>query len=222
MLRQAARARVKPGCLASTGMVQESREDVTGLLVEWSNGDEQALARLMPLVYDELHRLAGGYLRRERADRTLQTTALVHEAYMRLIDQKRIQWRGSLHFVALSAQMMRRILIDHARAHGYAKRGGGARKLSLDDAPQISMHRPAELLQLDEALEELARMDPELARIVELRFFGGLKSAEIAELDRCFDSHGDSPPAHGEGLVVSLPEWRRRWTVNASMVARTV
>jgi len=175
-------------------MVQESREDVTGMLVEWSNGDEQALERLMPLVYDELHRLAGGYLRRERADHTLQTTALVHEAYMRLIDQKRIEWRGSLHFVALAAQMMRRILIDHARAHGYAKRGGGARKLSLDDAPQISMHRPAELLQLDEALEELARMDPELARIVELRFFGGLKSAEIAEL-----------------IGVSIPTVTRRW-----------
>jgi len=162
--------------------MSESAGDLTQLLVDWSTGDQEALDQLMPAVYDELHRLAARYLSRERGDHTLQTTALVHEAYLRLIDQKRVQWQNSLQFFGLAAQMMRRILVDHARSHRYKKRGGQAQKISLDDAPEVSSEKAADIVAVDEALSSLAEMDPELARIVELRYFGGFKSAEISEL----------------------------------------
>ncbi len=162
-------------------MSDDSR-DLTQLLVDWSAGDQGAFDELMPAVYDELHQLAARYLRRERGDHTLQTTALVHEAYIRLIDQKRVQWQNSLQFFGLAAQMMRRILVDHARRGRYEKRGGAARRVSLDDAPEVSVERAADVVAVDEALSSLAEIDAELARIVELRYFGGFKSAEIAEL----------------------------------------
>ena len=177
--------------------------DATELLLEWSNGDEQARDRLLALVYDELRRLAGRFLRHERADHTLQATALVHEAYLRLVDQQRVQWRNSVHFTALAAQMMRRILIDHARSHRYAKRGGGARKVPLEDAPQGALQAPPDVLEVDEALTELARMEPELARIVEMRFFGGLKNDEVAEV-----------------LGVSVPTVVRRWRLARAWLYR--
>ena len=181
----------------------ETSGEVTELLIHWSNGDEQARDRLMPLVYDELRRLAARYLRRERVDHTLQTTALAHEAYLRLVDQRRVQWRDSVHFLALAAQMMRRILTDHARSHRYAKRGGGARKLSLDQAPQLAARQMPDVLRVDEALTELGRVDGELAQIVELRFFGGLKNDEIAE-----------------ALGVSVPTVVRRWRLAKAWLYR--
>ncbi len=162
-------------------MSDDSR-DLTQLLVDWSSGDEGAFAELMPAVYDELHRLAARYLRRERSDHTLQTTALVHEAYIRMIDQNRVEWQNSLQFFGLAAQMMRRILVDHARKGRYAKRGGPAPKVSLDDAPEVSSERAADVVAVDEALSSLAEVDAGLARIVELRYFGGFKSTEIGEL----------------------------------------
>lgn len=177
--------------------------DLTQLLVDWSDGDEEAFAKLMPAVYDELHRLASRYLHKERRDHTLQTTALVHEAYIRLIDQKRVRWQNSLQFFALAAQMMRRILVDHARRQRYAKRGGGARKISLEDAPEVSMERAADLVAVDEALSALGEIDAELARIVELRFFGGFKTEEIADF-----------------LGVSAPTVTRRWRIAKAWLYR--
>jgi RNA polymerase sigma factor (TIGR02999 family) len=158
-------------------------DDVTGLLIDWSNGNEQALSRLMPLVYDELRRSASVYLRRERSDHTLQTTALVHEAYLRLIDQRRVQWVSTVHFLALAARMMRRILLDHARSHRQTKRGGGAGKVSIDELgePMAKQSAP-EVLQMDEALTQLTDSDPELGKIVEMRYFGGMTSEQIAEV----------------------------------------
>ncbi len=177
--------------------------DLTQLLVDWSDGDEEALARLMPAVYDELRSLAGRYLNRERSDHTLQTTALVHEAYIRLIDQKRVRWQSSLQFFALAAQMMRRILVDHARSHRYAKRGGGMRKISLDDAPEVSMDRAADLVAVDDAMKALSELDPELSRLVELRFFGGFKVQEIAD-----------------HMGVSVPTVNRRWKMAKAWLYR--
>ncbi len=162
--------------------MSDNSRDLTQLLVDWSAGDQEAFAELMPAVYDELHRLAARYLRRERGDHTLQTTALVHEAYLRIIDQNRVEWQSSLQFFGLAAQMMRRILVDHARRGKYEKRGGGARRVSLDDAPEVSSERAADVVAVDEALSSLAEIDPELARIVELRYFGGFTSTEIGEL----------------------------------------
>jgi RNA polymerase sigma factor (TIGR02999 family) len=182
---------------------QGAEGDVTGLLVEWSNGDEAALEKLTPLVYDELHRVAARYLSHERAGHTLQATALVHEAFVRLVDQRRVQWRNTLHFVALAAQMMRRILVDHARSHAYAKRGGGARKLSLDEAGELAADQVPDLLEVDVALDKLAELDPELSRVVELRFFGGLKNEEIAEV-----------------LGVSVPTVVRRWRLAKAWLYR--
>lgn len=159
-----------------------SQAEVTQLLVDWSNGDQAALEHLIPLVYDELRRLASGYMRRERAGHTLQTTALVHEAYLRLAGQPDLDWKNRAHFFAVAARVMRRILIDHARTQHYAKRGGGAVKLSLDEAATLSDERAAELVALDEALNELAKLDARQSQIVELRFFGGLTLAETAEV----------------------------------------
>jgi RNA polymerase sigma factor (TIGR02999 family) len=156
-----------------------SPQEMTRLLAAWSEGDCAALEKLAPLVYEELRRLAHRYMRRERPDHTLQTTALVNEAYLRLIDQRDVRWRNRAHFFAIAAQMMRRILIDHARKRASAK-GGGAGKLSLDEAAVMSDERAAELVALDEALESLAEVDERKSKIVEMRFFGGLSVEEIA------------------------------------------
>jgi len=156
------------------------QHEITQLLAEWSDGNQSALDELYPLVYDELHRLARRYMSRERKGHTLQTTALINEAYVRLVDQKNVHWANRSHFFAISAQIMRRILIDHARRHAYAKRGGGAQRVSLDDAAALTSGIGAELVRLDEALKTLAEMDPRRCQVVELRYFGGLNNEEIA------------------------------------------
>jgi RNA polymerase sigma factor (TIGR02999 family) len=151
-------------------------------LKEWSSGDSSALDQLMPIVYAELRAVAARYLRRERQDHTLQATALVNEAYLRLIDQKQVQWQNRAHFLGVAAQMMRRILVDHAKSHHRAKRGGGARKVSLDEAMAFSNERADELVELDEALTALAAFDERKCRVVEMRYFGGLNVEETAEV----------------------------------------
>lgn len=156
------------------------QHEITQLLAEWSDGNQSALDELYPLVYDELHRLARRYMSRERQDHTLQTTALINEAYVRLVDQRNVHWANRSHFFAISAQIMRRILIDHARRHAYAKRGGGAPQVSLDEAATVTRTAGRELLRLDEALKSLAEMDPRRSQVVELRYFGGLNNEEIA------------------------------------------
>lgn len=154
---------------------------VTQLLLDWSRGDEKALETLTPLVYDELRRLAGSYMRRERPDHTLQSTALVHEAYVRLVDQ-RVEWKSRAHFFGIAAQMMRRILVDHAKQHKSAKRGSGIRPVTLDEPLQIARQPSMDMVALDDALSALLAIDPQRAKIVELRFFGGLSNAEVAEV----------------------------------------
>lgn len=163
-------------------MTTPAADEVTALLHAWSAGDHAALDQLLPLVNDELRRLARAYLRRESHGHTLQTSALVNEAYLRLIDQRQVQWQNRAHFFGLAAQLMRRILIDHARRHQYAKRGGGAQRVSLDEAAAVTEARAAELLAVDEALEKLTALDARKGRIVELRFFGGLTEEETAEV----------------------------------------
>ncbi|HXS02434.1 MAG TPA: sigma-70 family RNA polymerase sigma factor [Pyrinomonadaceae bacterium] len=162
-------------------MTHESNPpNITQLLAEWQHGDQSALDELYPLVYDELHRLARRYMSRERKGHTLQTTALINEAYVRLVGQKNVHWANRSHFFAISAQIMRRILIDHARRHAYAKRGGGAQQVSLEEAAVVTPDQSGELLRLDEALKSLAEMDPRRSQVVELRYFGGLNNEEIA------------------------------------------
>jgi RNA polymerase sigma factor (TIGR02999 family) len=156
-------------------------KDVTQLLVAWSNGDQTALDELIPLVYEELHRLAQRRLGRERLGHTLQPTALVHEAYLRLIDQKNVRWQNRAHFFAVAAQLMRRILVDYARRRHYAKREGGALRVTFDEAELVSKERAADVVALDDALTALATLDPRKSQIVELRFFGGLSIEETAE-----------------------------------------
>jgi len=163
-------------------MTIPSEKEVTRLLVAWSDGDQAALEQLTPLVYSELRRLARRHLGRERKGHTLQTTALVHEAYIRLIDQKEVRWQNRAHFFAIAAQMMRRILVDYARARNNAKRGGGAQMVSLDEALEVSDDRAADVIALDEALVALAALDQRKIRIIELRFFGGLSIEETAEV----------------------------------------
>lgn len=155
------------------------QHEITQLLEEWSSGNQTALDRLYPLVYDELRRLARQYMRREKQGHTLQTTALINEAYVRLVDQKDVHWANRSHFFAISAQIMRRILIDHARRNLYAKRGGGAQRVSLDDNATFA-DSASELILLDEALRSLAELDPRRSQVVELRYFGGLNNVEIA------------------------------------------
>src|SRR5262249_7895944 len=157
-------------------------QQVTGFLIDWSNGDKAALDKLMPLVYDELRRLARYHMRRERAGVTLQTTALVNEAYLRLIDQKQVRWQNRAHFFAIAAQLMRRILVDQARKRSNRKRGGDVRKVSLDEAAVLSQERTADLIALDAALTDLEAMDQRKSKVVELRFFGGLNIEETAEV----------------------------------------
>jgi RNA polymerase sigma factor (TIGR02999 family) len=154
--------------------------EITQLLAAWREGNQAALDELYPLVYDELHRLARRYMSRERKGHTLQTTALINEAYVRLVDQRNVQWANRSHFFAISAQIMRRILIDHARRHSYAKRGGGARQVSLDETATMAQGDFSEFLRLDEALKSLAQLDPRRSQVVELRYFGGLNNEEIA------------------------------------------
>jgi RNA polymerase sigma factor (TIGR02999 family) len=158
----------------------ESSEDVSALLRAWSDGDQRALEKLTPIVYDELHRLASRYMKRERAGHSLQTTALVHEAYMRLVDYKSMQWQDRAHFFAVSAQLMRRILVERARRHNL-KRGGGVQHVSLEEAAIVGGGRAADLVALDDAMNALALIDPRKVQVVEMRFFGGLKVEEIAE-----------------------------------------
>ncbi|HEX8072229.1 MAG TPA: sigma-70 family RNA polymerase sigma factor [Pyrinomonadaceae bacterium] len=159
-----------------------SQTSVTQLLADLRNGDQAALDALLPQVYDELRRLADHYLRQERPDHTLQATALVHEAYLRLVDQTNISWQNRAHFFSVAAQVMRHILVDHARKAHAEKRGGGARRLSLDEAVSFFEQRDVNLVALDEALTELAALDAQQSRIVELRFFGGLTIEQIAEV----------------------------------------
>jgi RNA polymerase sigma factor (TIGR02999 family) len=157
-----------------------STPDVTQILQEIRAGDSDAPARLMPVVYDELRRLADHYLRQERPDHTLQATALVHEAYLKLIDQTQVDWQNRAHFFGVAAQGMRQILVDHARRHRASKRGGAWQKLTLDEAVDYSQARDVELVALDDALTALAQLDERQSRIVELRFFGGLTIEETA------------------------------------------
>jgi RNA polymerase sigma factor (TIGR02999 family) len=159
-----------------------STNETTQLLVDWTSGNKAALDQLMPLVYKELRRLARHYLRKERHNHTLQSAALVNEAYVRLVDYSNLRWQDRAQFFGLAAQLMRRILIDHARKHHYAKRGGGARRVALDEAALLSEERASDLVALDDALTSLAEMDPRKSQVVELRFFGGLNIEETAEV----------------------------------------
>ena len=165
-------------------MAEAQTHEVTQLLIDWSNGDRAALDRLLPVVDRELRRLAHHYMRRERPGHTLQTTALVNEAFVRLVNRKSIQWQNRAHFFGIAAQLMRNILVDHARSHACAKRGGGAEDLELDEALVVSQQKASEVIALDEALKELALIDAQQSRIVELRFFGGLTVEEAAEVMR--------------------------------------
>ena len=163
-------------------MRTHSPKEITRLLVAWGDGDQSALAELTPLVHDELHRLAHRYMGGERPGHTLQTTALVNEAYVRLIDWKNVRWQNRAHFFGVSAQLMRRILVDFARARGNGKRGGGGPRVPLDEAGNLSDDKGADLVALDEALHSLAELDPRQSKVVELRFFGGLSVEEAAEV----------------------------------------
>lgn len=164
-------------------MPTHSAVDITQLLADWRNGDRGALERLTPMVYDELRRLANRYLRGERRDHTLQGTALVHEAYIRLLGHANQDWQSRAHFFGVAARLMREILVDHARRHSAAKRGSGKPSVSLTEAASFSVERAAELVALDDALQVLGRLDPERSRIVELRYFGGLSIEEISEVE---------------------------------------
>jgi RNA polymerase sigma factor (TIGR02999 family) len=177
--------------------------EVTQLLARWGEGDRGALDALTPLVYDELRRLARSYLRRERSDHTLEGTALVHEAYMRLVGQQQIAWRNRNHFFALAAELIRRILVDHARARVAAKRGGHNVKLSLNDAFEPTDEKDLDLVSLDDALKLLARADEQQSRIVELRYFAGLSIEETADV-----------------LGISPATVKRDWTVAKAFLKR--
>ena len=158
------------------------QHELTQLLVDWGNGNQSAADKLMPLVYEELHRLAHHYMKHERPGHTLQTSALVNEAYLRLIDQNQVHWQNRAQFFGVAAQMMRRILVDYARSRNYQKRGGGAHPVDLDEAMIVSPERSAEVVALDEGLKGLEQFDPRKSRIVELRFFGGLSIEETAKV----------------------------------------
>jgi len=160
----------------------ESSSPVTELLARWRSGDQNALDALMPLVYSELRQLAQHYLRRERSDHTLQSTALVHEAYLRLAGKNPPQWQNRAHFFGIAAHLMRQILVEHARGHGAAKRGGGATRMTLDESLVIAQQKDVDVIILDKALEELTELDAQQGRIVELRFFGGLTIEDTSEV----------------------------------------
>ncbi len=162
-----------------------TRDDVTELLGRWSDGEPEALERLLPIIYDQLRQLAAAHLRREHGGHTLETAALVNEAYLRLVDQQGVRWRNRAHFFAIAAQAMRRILVDHARRRRYRKRGGDHQRVSLDEVCELPLERAAELVEVDDALRDLAAFDPEQAQIVEMRYFGGLTLEEIAAVRGC-------------------------------------
>jgi len=166
----------------TAAMAAPSTEEVTQLLLAWREGDEAALGELLPLVYDELHRLAARYMRRESPGHTMQTSALVNEAFIRLVDQRQVHWQNRAHFFGIAAQLMRRILLDHARGQARGKRGGGVHRVSFDEGAIVSEQRAAELIALDDALNALAAFDSRKSRIVELRFFGGLSNEEVTEV----------------------------------------
>jgi RNA polymerase sigma factor (TIGR02999 family) len=157
-------------------------EEITQLLIAWNQGDQSARDELMPLIYQELRRLARGYLRRERPNHTLQPTALVHEAFLRLVDQDRVNWQNRAHFFGIAARLMRQILINHAEARMAAKRGGSAERVSLSQVDKVAEGQEVDLIALDEALRNLENIDPLQSRIVELRYFSGLTIEEIAEV----------------------------------------
>lgn len=184
-------------------MNDQAQLPITQMLLDWSGGDKAALERMMPIVYGELHRLAHRYMNRERAGHTLQTSALVNEAYLRLVDQRNVKWNNRAHFFAIAAQMMRRILVDYARSHLYAKRGAGAVHLSLTKAEALSKEPTAEVTVLDEALTKLESIDPQQARVVELRFFGGLTIKETAE-----------------AMVISVDMVKREWSTARAWLYR--
>ena len=167
-------------------LVPPSTNDVTGWLVAWRSGDQTALDKLVPVIYQELHRLARRHMRRERGvanrGQTLETAALVNEVYLRLVDASQVRWENRAHFLAIAANLMRRILVDAARARGYAKRGGEQRQVLLEEAAMIATPRGADLVELDDALSALAKVDPRKAQVVELRFFGGLSVGESAHV----------------------------------------
>ncbi|HEY3662833.1 MAG TPA: sigma-70 family RNA polymerase sigma factor [Chthoniobacterales bacterium] len=165
-----------------TPLQPDPSQDVTQILKDWGEDREAVAARLMPLVYEELRRLAHDYLRRERGDHTLQATSLVHEAYLKLIDQKRVDWKNRAHFCGVAAQLMRRVLLDHARGHQAEKRGGNLEKIYLDETRELAHERAPDLIELDGALQSFAASYPREAEVVELKFFGGLAAAEIAEV----------------------------------------
>lgn len=160
---------------------ESGARDVTKLLLAWSGGDQSALEKLAPIIYDELLRLAHRYMRRERPGHSLQSTALVHEAYIRLVNYQRMNWQGRAHFYSVAAQAMRRILVEHARRKNQ-KRGGGVQRISLDEAAEVGTGRPRDLIALDEAMVALARVDERKSKVVEMRFFGGLSVEETAEV----------------------------------------
>lgn len=159
-----------------------SQKSITQLLLEWREGDETALDRLIPLVYEELRRLAHHYMRRERPGHTLQTTALVNEVYLRLVDHRGMRWQNRAHFYAVAAQAMRRILVDHARSRNFLKRGGNVKMIRLEEAATVAQKQAADLVALDDALSELATIDPRKSEIVEMRYFGGMSVEETAEV----------------------------------------
>jgi RNA polymerase sigma factor (TIGR02999 family) len=179
--------------------------EVTQLLIAWSNGDQAARESLMSVVYEELHRLARRYMRNESPGHTLQTSALVHEAFIRLVDQRNVHWQNRSHFFGIAAQMMRRILIDYARSRNFAKRGGGAVRLSIEEGLIVSDERSEEVVAVHEALEGLAKIDPRQAQIVELKFFGGLSNEEAAAV-----------------LAVSAGTVARDWTMAKAWLRREI
>ena len=186
-------------------METHSPKEITRLLVAWGDGDESALEALTPLVYEELHRLAHHYMRNERAGHTLQSSALVNEAYVRLIDWKSVRWQSRAHFFGVSAQLMRRILVDFARSRNYAKRGGQLGVIPIDDAVVVSDDKGADIVALDEALESLAKLDERQSKVVELRFFGGLSVEETAEV-----------------LHISSGTVRRDWSIARAWLRREI
>ena len=184
-------------------MNQTASPQITQLLLAWSDGNKAALDELMPLVYNELRKLAKSYMRRQRPGQTLQTTALVNEAYLRLIDSSQVNWQNRTHFFAISAQLMRRILVDFARARNSLKRGGGQIQITLDEKIEIPFEKETDLVALDEALKNLAELNPRQSQIVELRYFGGLSEEEIAAT-----------------LEISVRTVRRDWSVARAWLYR--
>jgi RNA polymerase sigma-70 factor, ECF subfamily len=186
-------------------MSTPSENEVTRLLLDWRGGDRAALDQLVAVVHDELRRLARHYMRGERDGHTLQTSALINEAYLRLVDHTNIDWKNRAHFFGVAAQAMRRVLVDHARSRGYQKRGAGAQAVELEEAAMLAGDRASELVALDDALRELERFDPRKAQVVELRYFGGLTGEETAEV-----------------LGISPPTVQREWQSAKLWLLRTL